>query len=107
MNIDNFRKKHMAIAEWIDAWRIFPRALVVAYGYMVWDTIQWYESLHEPTNQHAMLVTTVVGAAALVFGMYTNSGRAWGAFTYWEKDKADKAAVEEVKGKDKPSPPSA
>lgn len=34
------------------------------------------EVIGHPTG-YTMLVTTIVGAAAVVFGLYTNSGRSW------------------------------
>ena len=101
-DIDSWRKGHLAIAEWIDAWRVIPRLLVAGYGYLVWMVVHWYMNLkpalidkcdvellgqtcitEAPSTQHAALVTAVVGMAAVVIGLYVNSGRKWNGFTKW------------------------
>lgn len=105
-DIDTWRKGHMAVAEWVDAWRIVPRVLVAAYAYMMWGVVKWYMALEPriiedcnvellkevcviqaPSTQHAALVTAVVGIAAAVFGLYSNSGRKWNGFTNWGNGK--------------------
>lgn len=64
-------------AEIVDAWRLVPRGILIAFGYLVWTVVNWYMSLPTPTTQHAALVTTVIGASAAVIGLYNNSGRSW------------------------------
>lgn len=91
-------------AEMVDAWRIIPRAILVAYSWMLLKVITWYMSLEPyfpdevkqlvanqtvitpeitalmvqaPTTQHAALVTAVIGISAAIFGLYSNSGRKW------------------------------
>lgn len=104
-NVDTWRKAHMAIAEWVDAWRMIPRLLVAGYAYMMWAVVKWYMDLepsliegcdiavlaekciiNAPSTQHAALVTAIVGVAAAVFGLYTNSGRQWNGFTHWNRE---------------------
>ena len=101
-DIDAWRKGHMAVAEWVDAWRLIPRVLVAGYAYLLYKVVKWYmnmtpymlegcdvDKLAEnclimaPTTQHAALVTAVVGIAAAVFGLYAGSGRKWNGFTKW------------------------
>lgn len=118
-DIDTWRKGHMAVAEWVDAWRLIPRLLVGGYAYMTWKVVVWYMNLQPtliegcdvtllaekciydaPTTPHAALVTAVVGIAAAVFGLYANSGRKWNGFTPWnghgaEVRKAPKPSAEE------------
>lgn len=60
--------------EIVDRWRIAPRLMVIGYGYMMWDVAQWFMALDEPTGPQAAFVSTLVGAAAGVFGLYVNSG---------------------------------
>jgi len=102
-NIDTWRKGHLAIAEWIDAWRLIPRALVGGYVFLLYKVINWYMDLEphlipncvsdnavdcivqSPSTQHAALVTAVVGISAAVFGLYTTSGKKWNGFTAWNK----------------------
>lgn len=106
-DVDTIRKGHLSLAEFIDAWRIIPRVLVVGYGFLLFKVVKWYMNLQPfmlegcvsdtvtdcivqaPTTQHAALVTAVVGVAAAVFGLYANSGRKWNGFTYWNKKKPE------------------
>jgi hypothetical protein len=60
-------------AQFLHDFRIVPRSLVVGYSYLVWDVIHWFMALENPTTQQAMLITTVVGISAAVFGLYTNT----------------------------------
>ena len=103
--IDRIRLKVLTSAELFDAWRVVPRILVGAYGWMCWEIVAWYMKLKPaiiegcdvsvlgdlclydaPTTQHAALVTVIVGASAAVFGLYTNTGRSWttGGFVKWD-----------------------
>lgn len=89
LDVDTVRQRHLAAAEFVDAWRIVPRALVAGYGYLVWEVVQWFMALPDPTMSHTALVSTVVGSGAIVIGMYQNSGRKWNGFTYWKKPKGE------------------
>jgi len=108
MDIDGFRKGYLTMAEMLDAFRIFPRLLVLGYTFILYDTITWYMDLKPmlidncdvellgqtcialaPSTQHAALVTAVVGVAAAIFGLYANSGRKWNGFTPWSKKKEE------------------
>lgn len=103
-NIDTWRKGHLAVAEWIDAWRIVPRLLVAGYGWVTYTVVRWYMNLkpevlencnvellkevcviQAPSTQHAALVTAVVGIAAAMFAFYANTGKKWNGFTHWNK----------------------
>ncbi len=114
-DIDAWRKMHMSFAEWVDAWRIIPRLIVLAYGYMTWEIVKWYMGLkpyfldkcneallkeaclvQAPTTEHMALVTAVLAVAAAVFGLYTNSGKKWNGFTHWNKHPEKKE--DETKG---------
>jgi hypothetical protein len=113
-DIDAWRKLHMSFAEWVDAWRIIPRLVVLAYGYLTWNIIQWYMGLEPylldkcdvsllgaecmvqaPTTEHMALVTAVLAVAAAVFGLYTSSGKKWNGFTHWNKPKTETPPQEE------------
>lgn len=102
INVDKWRKTYLAVAELSDAWRIIPRLLVAGYAYLVYMVISWYITLkptiidgcditllkqvcitEAPTTQHTSLVSVVMGVAAIVFTMYTNSGRKWNGFSNW------------------------
>lgn len=68
----------LTVAEMVDAFRIIPRVVLVLYGLLVYTVVYWFMGLPIPTTQHTALVTTVVGMAAVVIGLYNNSGRSWG-----------------------------
>ena len=103
-DIDSWRKFHMAFAEWVDAWRLVPRALVIGYAWITWHMVQWYMDLepymidgcdveklgescivNAPTVEHMGMITAILGVAAAVFGLYTGTGRKWNGFTNWNK----------------------
>lgn len=94
--INAYRRKHLAWAEFVDAWRIIPRGVVILYGFALYQVVSWYINLRHmmipgcdikilaekcimeaPTTQHAALVTAVVAIAAPIFGFYANTGRKW------------------------------
>lgn len=74
-------------AEVIDSWRIFPRLVLILYGYWMahltdW-IVHWYE--HLPTIERTAEVTAFVtivlpgvfGLACYVFKVYSAGGRDW------------------------------
>ena len=105
MDIDRFRQMYVTLAEMLDAFRIFPRLLVAGYTVLLYVVVRWYMDLEtfmlpgcesevvtqciveSPTNQHAVLVTAVIGISAAIFGLYTTSGKKWNGFTFWNKKK--------------------
>lgn len=66
-------QKVIWMARALDAWRIFPRAFIVAYIYLLVEVVTWFMDLAEPNNAQAGLVSVVVGAGAAWFGLYVNS----------------------------------
>ena len=106
--MEGFRMGYLKIAEMLDMFRVIPRLLVAGYAYLVYKVVDWYMSfvpymlegcvsdtvsdciVQAPTNQHAALVTAVIGISAAVFGLYTSTGIKWSEykFTSWKK-KAD------------------
>lgn len=87
----DLRYKLLSFAEIFDSYRVVPRILVGCYAYLIWDVYQWFKMLPDPSMSQTTLISTVVGAAAVVFGLYTNSGRNWGAVfdNFKSKDKQD------------------
>lgn len=65
----------MLSAEQFDAWRVMPRLLVLVYGWVFFDVIQWFMLIEVPNGPQSAFVSTVVGAAAGFFGFYVNSGK--------------------------------
>ena len=65
--------KWIHLAKTIDAWRIFPRAFVSVYIYLLYEVVIWFMTLEEPNLEQAGLVSIVVGAMAAVFGIYAGT----------------------------------
>lgn len=42
---NTFRRLSLTAAEAFDAWRVVPRLMLVAYGFMVWAVVSWYMSI--------------------------------------------------------------
>jgi len=66
----------MITPERLDAWRIVPRALILSYMIVFYQTCNWFMNLPDPNNAQAGFVSVVVGAGAAWFGLYVNKGRA-------------------------------
>jgi len=71
------KQKLLDIAELIDAYRMIPRILLLSVAYLVWDTIEWYKLLDNPTSQQSALITTVTAIIPFVINFYLSSGRKW------------------------------
>lgn len=66
-------QKIIWLARAFDAWRIFPRAFIGAYIYLLVEVVLWFMDLQDPNMNQAALVSVVVGAGAAWFGLYVNS----------------------------------
>ena len=66
----------LQFADVIDAYRLFPRAFIGTYLYLLIQTTQWFMTLPEPNASQAGLISVVVGAGAAWFGLYTSTGSA-------------------------------
>lgn len=63
------------LAEILDAWRVFPRAYMVVYIYILWDVHTWYKLNADYPDVY---VNVVWGAIGVMTGFYVQSGRKWG-----------------------------
>ena len=59
--------------EYFSRWRLFPRAFITMYIYLLYKTVIWFQELPAPTMEQAGLVSVIVGAGAAWFGLYVNS----------------------------------
>jgi len=59
--------------EYFSRWRLFPRAFISMYIYLLYEVCIWFMALPDPNNAQAGLVSVVVGAGAAWFGLYVNS----------------------------------
>ena len=66
-------QKWIHLARTIDAWRIFPRVFVAVYIYLVYEVVLWFMTLGEPNLEQAGLVSIIVGAMGVVFGIYAGT----------------------------------
>lgn len=85
-----FRCRHfwLDVAEVIDALRVFPRVVLLAFGgllgYTIVDVLHWY--MRVPAAERSTQVTAVIGIiipaltglASWVFKIYIAGGRSWG-----------------------------
>jgi hypothetical protein len=89
MSAAGFKDASLHVAEAIDALRLWPRLVLIAYGY--WTAhltdwiVKWYERLPGPerTPEVTAFVTIVLpgvfGLAIWVYRIYANTGRDWSA----------------------------
>mgnify|MGYP003109143753 FL=1 len=72
-------QKFIHLARAVDSWRIFPRIFVVVYIYLMYESVIWFMNLPEPNLEQSALVSVVVGAMGVVFGVYSGkSGQSKG-----------------------------
>ena len=64
----------LQFADVIDAYRLFPRAFIGTYLYLLIETTKWFMTIPEPNASQAGLISVVVGAGAAWFGLYTSTG---------------------------------
>ena len=65
----------MITPERLDSWRIVPRALILSYMIVFYQTCTWFMNLPDPNNAQAGFVSVIVGAGAAWFGLYVNGGK--------------------------------
>lgn len=69
----SFHQKRIELAKMVDAWRIFPRIFISVYIILLYQSVNWFMGLEDPTNPQFSLVATIVGAGAAWFGLYVNT----------------------------------
>jgi hypothetical protein len=69
----NPHQKWIFLAQAVDSWRIFPRAFLSVYMYLLYFTTFWFMDLAEPTFEQSGLISIVVGAGAAWFGLYAGT----------------------------------
>ena len=66
-------QKMLDLATTVDAWRIFPRAFISVYLVLLYNSTMWFMDLPDPTMSQTGLISTIVGAGAAWFAMYTRT----------------------------------
>ena len=68
-------QKWIFLAQAIDAWRIFPRAFLSVYIFLLYYATMWFMGLEDPTLEQSGLISIIVGAGAAWFGLYAGTGK--------------------------------
>ena len=63
------------LSNMVDAWRIFPRAFLSIYMFLLYICTIWFMELPEPTLEQSGLVSIIVGAGAAWFGLYAGTAK--------------------------------
>ena len=66
-------QKWIHLARAVDAWRIWPRAFLSVYIFLIYFVVMWFLDLENPTIEQSGLISILVGAGAAWFGLYVNS----------------------------------
>ena len=66
-------QKYIFLAKAVDAWRIWPRAFLSVYIFLIYYVVMWFLDLPEPPMEQSGLISILVGAGAAWFGLYVNS----------------------------------
>lgn len=76
----NPHQKWIHLAQAVDSWRIFPRAFLSVYMYLLYYTTFWFMDLEAPSFEQSGLISIVVGAGAAWFGLYAGTSGASKSF---------------------------
>jgi len=66
-------QKVIFIAQAMDSWRIFPRAFLSIYMFLLYYTVMWFMDLPDPSFEQSGLISIVVGSGAAWFGLYAGT----------------------------------
>ena len=66
-------QKWIHLSKMIDSWRIWPRAFLSVYIFLIYYVVMWFLDLESPTMEQSGLLSILVGAGAAWFGLYVNS----------------------------------
>ena len=71
----NPHQKWIFLAQAVDSWRIFPRAFLTVYIFLLYFTVMWFMELEAPSFEQSGLISVIVGAGAAWFGLYVGGTR--------------------------------
>ena len=72
---ENPYQRWIWLSNMIDAWRIFPRAFLSVYIFLLYYCTMWFRALPEPSLEQSGLISIVVGAGAAWFGLYAGTAK--------------------------------
>ena len=81
----NPHQRWIFLAQAVDSWRIFPRAFLSVYMYLLYYTTFWFMELAAPSFEQSGLISIVVGAGAAWFGLYAGTSGTSKSFKGEEK----------------------
>jgi len=70
----NFKGWLWLAPQYFNQWRIFPRAFIVFYFWLCFETATWFMGLPTPGAAQAAFASAIISAGAAWFGLYVNSG---------------------------------
>ena len=70
---NNPHQRWIFLAQAVDSWRIFPRAFLTVYIFLLYYTVMWFMGLENPTFEQSGLISIIVGAGAAWFGLYAGT----------------------------------
>lgn len=76
----NPHQKWIHLARAIDSWRIFPRAFLSVYIFLLYYSTMWFMALDEPSLEQSGLISIIVGAGAAWFGLYAGTSNSSKSF---------------------------
>ena len=69
----NPHQKWIHLAQAVDSWRIFPRAFLSVYIFLLYYATMWFMDLEAPNFEQSALISVLVGAGAAWFGLYAGT----------------------------------
>ena len=72
---DNPYQRWIWLSNMIDAWRIFPRAFLSVYIFLLYYATMWFMDLPDPSLEQSGLISVIVGAGAAWFGLYAGTAK--------------------------------
>jgi len=66
-------QKWIHFSQTLNSFRIFPRVFITVYMVLLYESTIWFMQLQDPTMSQAGLISTIVGAGAAWFGLYTST----------------------------------
>ena len=72
---ENPWQRWIYLSNMVDSWRIFPRAFLSVYIFLLYYCTMWFMELDAPTMEQSGLISIVVGAGAAWFGLYTGTSK--------------------------------
>lgn len=87
-----WKERCLNVAEVVDAWRVTPRALLLAYWLLVYDVtdrlLTWYMTLPalertaEASGMAFGIFTALLGLGTIFMNAYIKTGRRWNGHTH-------------------------